>query len=554
QRIVDQDPREERGIRTMLNLGHTLAHALELTTGVSHGVGVAWGLLSCLELSRGHGLDERNAAHCRETLFPLLIPLPELPSHEVLCAAMLRDKKRSEGQLRSVLLRNPGEAVLTTEIMPEDWIAALHRCRTWFASVHVRVHLRAPRDVALCIEAGKSELNRALIIAAQRNGRTTIIGRSEADDVRCMLRALRALGYPIEDTERGYVIDNLNRPVNYLYEDAERTVFVCEGGTTFRFLLALCCRSVKPTKLLLSPSLMRRPHEPLLSALRRAGATIEAFDDLSGQGYVIRGWQESPRLFSVDPSGSSQYVSALALLAVGADAPFTIRLLGESVSRSYLELTFSLLEQAGVEIIAHDDLIALNQTERLREKLTLEIEADESSSAVWAVAHFLGHPIEPGQKARIPRQPDGAVASYLLKLRDARRSPQSIDVSEVPDLLPVLTIAALTAAHSVVFTGAAHLRYKESNRLDDFAAVLQAAGADIEVREDGLELHPVISFPDELSFATNGDHRMVMAGTLLSLVNRGSVQLDHPWSVTKSYPQFWEHARRAGWSVCPLAE
>ncbi|MBE0643548.1 MAG: hypothetical protein IH600_05675 [Bacteroidetes bacterium] len=547
--IVGLDPYEEQGLRTVLNLGHTLAHALELTTGVSHGAAVAWGMAAGLDLAQSRGMAEEAARHCRETLFPLLISLPALPEDGVLEAAILRDKKHSDGHLGSVLLRDIGDPVVTADLTAADWIAALRRTAAWFAGVQVRVRLRSPRAVPLCIEASKSELNRALIIAAQRMGRTVINGRSDADDVRCMLRALRGLGYPIEETARGYVVDNLNRDFRPGMEEGERTVFVCEGGTTFRFLLALCCTNVKPTKLLLSPALMQRPHDALLRSLRSGGATIEEFRDLSGQGYVVRGWQQMPQVFSIDPSLSSQYVSALALLAVGAEFPFTIRLLGEPVSRAYLDLTIAMLEQAGVEIIAHGDLIALNQTERLNEKLTIDIEADESSSAVWSIAHYLGHPIEAGQKARIPRQPDGAVERYLTALREARRAPQTIDLSLVPDLLPVLTIAALTAAHPVTFTGAAHLRNKESNRIDDFVATLREVGVDAEARSDGLLLRPNATVRQDVLFSTHGDHRLVMAGTLLTLVSQGAVLLDRPWTVTKSYPRFWDDARRAGWSV-----
>jgi 3-phosphoshikimate 1-carboxyvinyltransferase len=549
QRIVEQDPHEERGLRTVLNLGHTLAHALELTMGLSHGAAVAWGMASGLYLAEARGMSVEAVAHCRETLFPLLVPLPAMPADEVLHSAILRDKKRNDERLRSVLLSDIGDPVVITDVSAGDWIAAFRRAVEWFTTLKVRVHLSVPRSVPLCIEASKSELNRALVIAAQRMGRTVINGRSDADDVRCMLRALRGLGYPIEETPRGYVVDNLKRNLHSVPVDSDRTIFVCEGGTTFRFLLALCCTNVKPTKLLLSPALMQRPHDALLRALRSGGASIEAFSDLSGQGFIVRGWNQMPQVFSVDPSASSQFTSALALLAVGAESPFTIRLLGEPVSRSYLDMTFAMLEQAGVEIIAHGDLIALNQTERLKEKLTLDIEADESSAAVWNVAHFLGHPVETGQKARIPRQPDGAVERYLAELREARRAPQSIDLSLAPDLLPVLAIAALTASHSVTFTGAAHLRNKESDRINDFARTLHAVGADVETREDGLVLRPSAKLQTEQLFATYGDHRLVMAGVLLTLITQGAVELDCPWTVTKSYPRFWDDARRAGWSM-----
>ncbi|MDT8323772.1 MAG: hypothetical protein RRA94_06665, partial [Bacteroidota bacterium] len=436
QRIVAEDPHEQRGIRTVLNLGHTLGHALELTTGLGHGASVAWGMAASLRLSRRMGMDGGEAQHCLDTVFPLLIPPGELPSREVLVAAIMRDKKRNHERLRSVVLHAIGQAVVHDDITPDQWIDALFEEVRAHAHGTVRVRCVRPRKLDQTLEGSKSELNRALVIAVQRMGRTCISGKSTAEDVRAMYRALRQLGYAVEENEKGYVSDNLNRDPGSEAGDELRTVHVGEGGTTLRFLLALCATSVKRSKLVVAPSLMRRPHDALLRALRSGGASIDRFDDLSGQGFVVRGWTDMPEALSVETAESSQYASALALLAVGADRPFTLRLLGETVSASYLDMTLSMLESAGVEYIRHGDLIAFNQTERLNEKLSLEIDCDASSRAVWSVAHYLGHPAEPERKPRVPRQPDSAVDRYLSTLREARRGPVSISVREVPDLLP----------------------------------------------------------------------------------------------------------------------
>lgn len=549
QRIVAADPHEENGVRTVLNLGHTAGHALELLTGLSHGAAVAWGMASSLTFSERLGMDTGAIRHCRRTLYPLLVPFGTLPSREALRSAIARDKKRSDDQLRSVVLRTLGDPVIRTDISADQWIDALEETRRQVSTIAPEVRCIAERKVTLVMDASKSELNRALVIAAQRTGRTCIVGRSAADDVRFMVRGLRELGYPVEETSKGFVVDNLNRDVRASDDEEARRVHVGEGGTTLRFLLALCATSVRRSKLFVSPALMRRPHEPLLRALRSGGASIETFDDLSGQGFVVRGWTAMPEALSVESEKSSQFASALALLAAGADRPFTLRLLEEPVSAPYLRMTLALLERAGVEHIWHGDLIALNQTERLRKKLLLEIDPDASSAAVWSVARFLGHPAGTGRKARVPRQPDSAVERYLAALQLADRAPQEIDVSDVPDLLPVLSVAALTRRYPVTFTGAAHLRNKESNRLDDFAASLRALGVSAEARSDGLELRPGTTLSGGALFRTHGDHRLVMAGALLSYAAGQPIRIEDAWSVTKSYPRFWDDLRRAGWTI-----
>ncbi|MCB2205188.1 hypothetical protein KQI65_10595 [bacterium] len=546
-RIVSEDPREEEGVRTVLNLGHTLGHALELVTGLGHGASVAWGMAASLRFSERFGMSDRDMQHCRATLLPLLVPIGTLPSREVLHAAMLRDKKRSHGTLRSVLLHAPGDPHVHTDISADDWIDALEQEVRQFQSSSLRVSLNSPRNLEQTLDASKSELNRALIIAAQRKGRSTVVGKSAADDVRSMTAALQQLGYPLDESEKGFVSDRAAGTSSQATSSDMRTVHAGEGGTTLRFLLALCATSRTRTKIVVAPALMRRPHESLINSLRSAGAAIERFDDLSGQGFVVQGWEQFPASFSVDVAESSQYASAIALLAAGSERPFTLRLMGEPVSPAYFELTLAMLEQAGVDVIRKKSLIALNPTTRLEEKLTMDIQCDASSRAVWSVAHFLGHPAEPGRKARVPRQPDSEVDQYLSQLREARRKPVELDLHAVPDLLPVLAVAAVTVAYPVRFTGVAHLRFKESDRLDGLAASLRAVGINAVAEEAALRIDPGHSIRPGSMFETQGDHRLVMAAVLLTLAAETPLIVTRPWTVSKSYPAFWDDVRAGGW-------
>lgn len=549
--IVEQDPREEKGIRTVLNLGHTLGHALELTLGIHHGLAVSWGLAAALRLSMDFGMSEAESRALLHHLYPLLTPLPGMPSDDAMLAAMHRDKKRSDNILRSVVLQSAGRPLVVTSIPAREWLRALHAVVRDIADLPVTVSIPSPRAVRVQLEAGKSAMNRALIIAAQRIGRTSIVGRSEADDVRHMVRALRTLGYPIEDSGDGFVVDNLNRALFPTGDRDSRVIHVGEGGTTFRFLVALCCTSVKRSKIVASPSLLRRPHEALFRALRSGGASIEPFDDESGQGVVVAGWEHAPEVFSVDCSLSSQYASAIALLAVGAERPFGLRLMGEVASRSYFDMTLGMLREAGVDVLAHGDLVMFNQSDRLNEKLTMMVEQDAGSRAVWSVARALGHPMHPSPMAHDSMQPDSAVDDLLASLLEAGGREARLDLAATPDLLPVLAAAVLGLRRRVLFTGLETLRHKESNRLDDFARQLEVLGAHCETGQGTLLLDArETSATADVSIASHADHRIVMAAALMAL-NRNSVRVDGPWSVRKSYPGFWDDARAAGWSMEP---
>ncbi len=547
--IVAQDPREEMGVRTVLNLGHTIGHALELTIGLRHGLAVAWGMTASLRFSIELGMTPEERRHLDAQLYPLLVPLPELPPEEALMAAIHRDKKHHDDSLRSVLLRSAGQPLVTTTISPREWISALRNAHEDFIAAPARTRVVTPRAVEITHEAGKSELNRALIIAVQRMGRTQITGRSEADDVRHLLNALITLGYPIESTPSGYLVDNLLRRLDGFDTDGQRTIFAGEGGTTFRFLVALCCTSVKRTKIVASPSLLRRPHEPLFRSLRSAGAVIEPFDDLSGQGVVVSGWKEQPAMFSVEAEQSSQFATAIALLSVGMEYPLTLRLLSHPVSASYLDMTLRMLHTAGVETIAHGDLIAFNQTERLNEKLSIAVEEDAGSRAVWSAAEALGHPAKPKPVSRASMQPDGAIDRLLSRLRNSGKEECVLDLSLTPDLLPVLAAAAIGMHRRARFTGLGGLPYKESDRLIAFTASLCEAGVQAqaginELRIDASEGQAIRGS----RIRTHGDHRIVMAAALLAYSTGGAI-IEDPWSVRKSYPAFWDDARRAGWSL-----
>ncbi|MBI5646808.1 MAG: hypothetical protein HY962_07730 [Ignavibacteriae bacterium] len=543
--IVAEDPREERGIRTVLNLGHTLGHALERSAGIPHGDAVAWGLRVMLEVSRGAGLPPDVHTALAALLFPLLRPLPKPPTRDELLRALGFDKKHGVSGLRSVLLSDAGRPIVTDAVGRGEWVDAFEVCYRAFDTCTVNAWLRDAQMVTLRPEAGKSELNRALMIAAQRVGATHITGVSDADDVRAMRDALRALGVPLEDVPGGYRVDYAAHPPQP--GGPPRVIDCGSGGTTFRFLLALAATHVKETLLRISPQLDARPHDALVHALRKGGASIEHGTDALGPFYRVRGWDDMPASFSVDAAQSSQYASAIALLAAGSDTPFTLRLLGDVASRSYLDMTVRMLEAAGVETIAHGDLIALNPTARLREPVLLAAPSDSSAAAVWKTAAFFEHMLRVDDDGA---GPDAAIDAMLEQIVRGQKSDEIVlNCAETPDLVPVLGIAALRSSKPVRITGVPQLRAKESNRIDGYIASLAAVGVRLQPAADGflVPAHAARGLHDG-TFHPLGDHRLLMAGFLLSMII-GEITLADPWCVAKSYPAFWEHARMAGWTV-----
>ncbi|MAT38168.1 MAG: hypothetical protein CL946_01045 [Ectothiorhodospiraceae bacterium] len=535
-KIVKEDPFEESGTRTLLNLGHTIGHAIERVYGINHGEAVAWGLASMLHVSEKHGLPSALKEALLARLHPLLVPLRPGIDAEMLFDTLRKDKKRRGGKLRSVLLRSIGNAYVTDTVSEDEWLDAFAESVKWFSDTRVRVQCKTPRAASITVESSKSELNRALIIAALRKGITRIEGKSSALDVQEMVTALDALGAPLIPTTAGWETIGVDAS-----NSDTRSVHCGEGGTTLRFLIAYAASQPGKTRLNAVPALLRRPHGPLIEALRNAGARIEQTED----GFTVQGWENFPLSFTVDGSDSSQYVSALSLLAAGAPHPFTIRIEGSAVSKPYLEMTLALLERAGVEVLHEGAVIALNPTPKLERECELTIAPDASSLAVWRVTAYLGHP----GNAAMPKdtlQPDSRIDEYLGILKN--ETAPAIDLRNAPDLLPVLSIAALRTGKTVRFTGIGHLRHKESNRIEGLQQSLQAVGIRAEAEEHAFVI-PAQS-PGKLrgAFDTRSDHRLVMAGALLALLF-GQIELTAPWSVQKSYPSFWDDARRAGWTL-----
>ena len=539
--IVERDPHETRGIRTFLNLGHTVAHALELNTGISHGDAVAWGLVAASFESTRHGdLTRRQAARLRSHAHPLLTPVGDVCDFEDRASfvdAVGRDKKTKDGTLRSVVLDGPGSPRVTDGIDAGAWFEAFRESVEWFFTAQLEAERTRVRPGLPDVASSKSEMNRARIIAHLREAPTRIDGESHADDVLHLRSALETLSKDENPT----------------------VVYAGEGGTTFRFLLAVAATREGDTTILVEDAILERPHEPLADALRHAGAEIAPAMADGKAGVSVKGWHSFPNHLSVDASDSSQYASALALLAATGE-PFTLEITSDSIaSRPYFEMTLSMLRRVGISVTEHPDehTFEFQPNDGFQEASNLNIAPDASSSAVWIALTVLdGDPDDRVHQDEAPTlQPDSRIRRLATRLR-ARRDDSAaeleIDLADAPDLAPVLAAVATQISPALRICGASHLRHKESDRIFDLVAALEGVGIDAEPREDGLFIPSGRQKPQpDALWKPAGDHRLVMAGLLLTH-DGTALFFDEPMAVSKSYPDFWHHARSLGWSTKPL--
>ena len=308
-----------------------------------------------------------------------------------------------------------------------------------------------------------------------------------------------------------------------------------ESGSTLRFLLPVFAALGRETTFTGEGTLLPRTIQPLVDLLRQHGCTI----DQEKLPITISG-QLRPGTFALPGDISSQYVTGLLFALPLLDGDSEIALTSPLESRGYADMTLRTLGKFG---------IVINETRQgfqvpggqvyQQPEGALVPEADWSNAAFWLAANALGSSVRVAGLDNTSMQPDRVAAGLLKEL------PEEIDVSQCPDLVPVLAVVmALTPGRRRI-ANAARLRLKESDRLHAIALNLNALGADVTELPDGLAIRGKDSLRggEADSF---GDHRIAMAMAIAALRCAGKVTLHGAQAVGKSYPAFWEDYQRLG--------
>jgi 3-phosphoshikimate 1-carboxyvinyltransferase len=367
----------------------------------------------------------------------------------------------------------------------------------------------------------------------------------EADDTKAMRRGLGTLGVLIEDNDDPWLVQGtagaLTVPVD--------SIDAGEAGTAARFLTAVAALSPGPATIDGSARMRERPMRELLAALKGMGVSIE---DASGHLPVtIHGHGLEGGRVEVDPSRSSQFVSALLLIAPMARDKVEVVMTTEPVSRSYLTSTMEVMTAFGATVEDRGDrfLVAAGGYRAAH----YEIEADASAAAYPLVAAAITAGrvrIEgiPGSST----QPDLALIEILALMgcevsREASGvvlagptaglAAVDVDMSGAPDAVLALAVACLFADGESRIRNIGSLRHKESDRLVALETELTRVGGDARVVGDDLVIRPGVLRPAIVN--TYHDHRMAMALALVGLRQPGIV-IDEPGCVTKTWPGYFD--------------
>ena len=369
----------------------------------------------------------------------------------------------------------------------------------------------------------KSQAHRLLILAALADSPTELLCSETNRDIEATADCLKALGADIRPTGTGYTV----HPVQTLPGIA--TLNCCESGSTLRFLLPVAGALGVDTTFLLEGRLPQRPLSPMWEEMERMGCSLSrpTPDTIHCAGKL------RPGHYAIDGGVSSQYITGFLLALSLLDAPSTLEITGKLESAPYVDLTKDALRRFGADP-EHPGL------SKLRSPGTLTVEADWSNAAFFLAANTLGSQLDILGLNPDSVQGDRAAARLLPKLA---QEAVTIDASDIPDLVPILSVAA-ACFHGAAFTNIRRLRLKESDRVASVIAMLEALGGRAEADENTLRVFGtglVGGIVDSVN-----DHRIAMAAAIAATRCRESVTILGAQCVRKSYPKFFDEYRRLG--------
>lgn len=362
---------------------------------------------------------------------------------------------------------------------------------------------------------------------------------------------------------------SLRRAIDLLAEKEPATIDVGAAGTAMRFMTALCASTPGAHVMLTGTERMRRrPIAPVVDALRQIGADIEyqrhdGFPPLLIKGMPLRGPEVDIRA-----DISSQFISALMMIAPGCPGGLDINRKGaKTVSRPYIRMTAKMMEDFGVKLSEVDSRIVIEEG-KYSAPAHYEIEPDWSAASYFYefAALLKGEPVHlsrllPAEKSV---QGDsrcaalfsnlGVSTEYLPDGGAVLRGGGPVvkadeDLSETPDLVPALAVAHCLCGVPFRFKGINHLRLKECDRLAVIVAELRKLGFVAQTQEDVLywDGETCDAAPHE-PIRTHDDHRIAMAFAP-AVLRFGEIVILHEGVVDKSYPDFWNNLERLGISI-----
>ncbi len=389
-------------------------------------------------------------------------------------------------------------------------------------SEHSRLELSAPQRLVgtVKVPASKSVSNRLLMLNALCDRPAVITNLAHCDDTDVMAAAL---------TRRQGSID------------------VGDAGTAMRFLTAFFAANEGVDIVLTgSQRMTQRPIAPLVDALRVLGADIGYAGREGWPPLHIAGRRLNGGAVSIDGTVSSQYISALLMIApvIGG---LRLTIVGEPASRPYVEMTIALMRRFGASVRWNGEVIEVERGEYTARDTV--VEGDWSNASYWlALKRLMPESSLTLESLRADSvQGDRVIGELIARTYDG--GLYRADLSDTPDLAPTMTVLLAMLGKPFILTGLRTLRVKESDRIAALKAELAKLGYQLQDGDDSLAWNGKrLTADSRVIIDTHDDHRIAMAMALAAVRHPGLI-IDHAEVVGKSYPRFWDDIRAVGFTI-----
>ena len=390
------------------------------------------------------------------------------------------------------------------------------------------------------ITGSKSESNRLLLLQALYP-QISIENLSNSDDSVLMQQALKS---------------------------SDDIIDIHHAGTAMRFLTAyFSIQEGREVILTGSDRMKERPIKILVDALRDLGADIQYIENEGYPPLKIKGKSLTKHEVELKANVSSQYISALILIASRLNNGLELRLNGKITSVPYIKMTLSLLDQLGITSKFKDQKIIVKPLTSNLKPSTLTVESDWSSASYFysvVALSDMGTALKLASYKKDSLQGDSVLAE-IYKIfgvetifqnnciilhkssLENRKSSINLDLSNAPDIAQTIAVTAFGLGLKCHLTGLHTLKIKETDRLVALKTELEKFGANVDITENSLHLKDSKSIKANVSVSTYNDHRMAMAFAPLGL--RTSLYIKNADVVSKSYPEFWEDFKSIGFKL-----
>lgn len=398
----------------------------------------------------------------------------------------------------------------------------------------------------IAITGSKSETNRLLLLQALFS-KIDLKNTSNSDDSEVMQKAL------------GLSKASLKSEVP--------EIDIHHAGTAMRFLTAFFAVNEGSEVVLTGSTRMKeRPIKVLVDALQQLGAQISYENQIGYPPIRIKGQKITEHKVAINANVSSQYISALLLIAPKLENGIEISLVGEVTSVPYIKMTLALLNEIGVETLFEGNTITVKPFKISQKNQTLIVESDWSSASYFfsiIALSQLGTTVELSSYKKNSLQGDSSLVEIyknlgvetlfvnekiiLKKTAVCELKSLTWNLNSSPDIAQTIVVTCFGLGIGCELTGLHTLKIKETDRLEALKVEMTKLGASISVTNDSLALNPSFEINSNVKISTYNDHRMAMAFAPLAL--KKPIIIENAEVVSKSYPDFWEDLKKAGFTM-----